>query len=142
VRGGTVLVDYAHNPRAVEGLMEVAMGLEARRRTGVLAVPGDRRDEDVRAVGRLCAKLDRVILKEDDDRRGRSPGEVARLLEEGLHEGGLGPDRIEMVFAEPDAIARALGTMQDGDLLVVLAEDVHGVLTAVRPRASGETRRL
>jgi cyanophycin synthetase len=142
VRGGTVLVDYAHNPRAVEGLMEVAMGLEARRRIGVLAVPGDRRDEDVRAVGRLCATLDRVILKEDDDRRGRSPGEVARLLEEGLHEGGLGPDRIETMFAEPDAIARALGTMQDGDLVVVLAEDVHGVLRAVRPRASGETRRL
>jgi cyanophycin synthetase len=93
-------------------------------------------------VGRLCAKLDRVILKEDDDRRGRAAGEVARLLEEGLHAGGLGADRIETVFAEPDAIARALGAMQDGDLLVVLAEDVQGVLTAVRPRASGETRRL
>jgi hypothetical protein len=67
---------------------------------------------------------------------------VARLLEEGLREAGLSPDRIETVFAEPDAMARALGVMQDGDLLVVLAEDVSGVLTAVRPRASGETRRV
>jgi cyanophycin synthetase len=140
VRGGTVLVDYAHNPRAVEGLMEVAMGLEARRRMGVLA--GDRRDEDIRVVGRLCARLDRVILKEDDDRRGRAPGEVAHLLAEGLRDGGLASDRIDTVFAEQEALSHALGGMQDGDLLVVLAEDVSGVLGAVRPRASGETRRV
>ena len=142
VRGGTVLVDYAHNPRAVEGLMEVAMGLEARRRIGVLALPGDRRDEDIRVVGRLCARLDRVILKEDDDRRGRAPGEVAHLLAEGLRDGGLASDRIDTVFAEQEALSHALGGMQDGDLLVVLAEDVSGVLGAVRPRASGETRRV
>jgi cyanophycin synthetase len=135
VRGGTVLVDYAHNPRAVEGLMEVALGLEARRRIGVLAAPGDRRDEDVREIGQLCARLDRVILKEDRDRRGRAPGEMARLLEEGLLDGGLGPDRIATVLAEQDAIARALGAMQDGDLLVVLVDDVPGVLAAVRRRA-------
>jgi cyanophycin synthetase len=141
VRGGMVLVDYAHNPRAVEGLMEVAMGLEARRRIGVLAAPGDRRDDDVREVGRLCARLDRVILKEDGDRRGRGPGEVARLLEEGLRAGGLPEDRIETEFAEQEAIARALGALQEGDLLVVLAEDVNAVLAAVRPRLSGETRR-
>ena len=136
VRGGTVLVDYAHNPRAVEGLLQVAMGLEARRRIGVLAAPGDRRDEDVCEIGRLCARLDRVILKEDDDRRGRVPGEVARLLEQGLREGGLAPERIETVFAEQDAVARALGEMRDGDLLVVLVDDVSGVLAAVRRRAS------
>ena len=141
VRGGMVLVDYAHNPRAVEGLMEVAMGLDARRRIGVLAAPGDRRDEDVREVGRLCARLDRVVLKEDQDRRGRAPGEVAGLLEEGLREGGLGSDRIETVFAEQDAVARALGRMQEGDLLVVLAEHVSTVLAAVRRRTSGEARR-
>jgi cyanophycin synthetase len=134
VRGGTVLVDYAHNPRAVEGLMEVAMGLDARRRIGVLAAPGDRRDADVREVGRLCARLDRIILKEDDDRRGRAPGEVARLLEQGLVEGGLPRERIETVFAEQEAVVRALGAMQDGDLIVVLAEDVSGVLAAVRRR--------
>jgi cyanophycin synthetase len=132
VRGGTVLVDYAHNPRAVEGLMEVALGLEARRRVGVLGAPGDRRDEDVREVGRLCARLDRVILKEDENLRGRSPGAVARLLAEGLRKGGLAPERIETVPAEPDAVGRALGGMQDGDLLVVLAEDVGAVLHAVR----------
>ena len=136
VRGGTVLVDYAHNPRAVEGLMEVAMGLEARRRIGIVAVPGDRRDEDVREVGRLAARFDRVILKEDANRRGRAPGEMARLLEEGLRAGGLPADRIEIVLAERDAVVHAIAAMQDSDLVVVLAEDPSGVLATVRPRAA------
>jgi cyanophycin synthetase len=137
VRGGTVLVDYAHNPQAVEGLMEVATRLEARRRIGVIAAPGDRRDQDVRTVGRLCARLDHVVLKEDDNLRGRAPGEVAALLAEGLVEGGLPRARIETVLAEPDAVTHALGLMQDGDLMVVLAADVSTVLQRVRPRISG-----
>ncbi|HKP73978.1 MAG TPA: cyanophycin synthetase, partial [Longimicrobiaceae bacterium] len=43
-----VLVDYAHNPAAVKGLMEMVMAIPARRRIGVVAAPGDRRDEDIR----------------------------------------------------------------------------------------------
>ena len=140
VRTGYVLVDYAHNPAAVEGLMELAAGLDAGHRVGVLAVPGDRRDEDIRAVGRACAGLDRVILKEDSNRRGREPGEVARLLADGLCEGGLAAERIETVFAEGDAVHRALGLMGERDLVVVLAEDVPAVLDQVRSRTSSEHR--
>jgi cyanophycin synthetase len=130
--GGTILVDYAHNAAAVEGLMDFVARLEAERRIGVVTVPGDRRDEDLRAVGRLCARLDHVILKEDDDRRGREPGEVARLLAEGLAEGGAEADRIETVFNESEAVSRALAAMRGRDLVVVLACDVGAVLEQVR----------
>jgi cyanophycin synthetase len=136
VRRGTVLVDYAHNPMAVQGLMELVGGLDARRRIGVLAAPGDRRDDDIRAVGRACAGLDRVILKEDANLRGRSRGEVARLLEEGLRAGGMGPEAVETVFAEPDAVVRALALMEERDLALVLAEDVQAVLDHVRLHGS------
>ncbi len=81
---GRLLVDYAHNAAAVEGLMEMARNLPARRRIGVLGAPGDRRDEDIRDVGRLSAGLDRIIVKEDHDRRGRPEGETPRLIVEGL----------------------------------------------------------
>ena len=139
VRHGWVLVDYAHNPVAVGGLMELARQLEAGRRIGVLAAPGDRRDEDIRAVGRACAGLDLAILKEDTNLRGRSPGEAARLLAAGLAEGGMAPERIETVYAESEALARALSVMGDRDLVVVLAERVPAVLELVRSRGSGET---
>jgi cyanophycin synthetase len=133
LRGGTVLVDYAHNPVAVHGLVELASSLGVRRRIGVLAVPGDRRDEDIRAVGEACAGLDRVVLKEDANLRGRRPGEVAALLEEGLLAGGMRADAIETVFAESEAVTRALQLMEERDLVLVLAEDVRAVLDQVRP---------
>jgi len=135
VGGGVVLVDYAHNVAAVAGLMDVVAGMDARCRIGVLACPGDRRDEDIREVGRLCGGLDRVILKEDDDRRGRPPGEVARLLREGLEASGMAPERIEVREHESEAVSHAMGLMQPRDLLLVLADDVGAVLDRVRARA-------
>ncbi|HEV2150112.1 MAG TPA: cyanophycin synthetase [Longimicrobiaceae bacterium] len=137
VRNARVLVDYAHNPAAVEGLMEVAMELPARRRVGVLAAPGDRRDEDIRGVGRLAAGLDLALLKEDEDLRERAPGEAAALLAEGLREGGMAEDRIETFRSEAEAVDRMLAGLQEGDLAVVLADDVRGVLARIHPDANG-----
>jgi cyanophycin synthetase len=131
-----VLVDYAHNAAAVQGLMEMVSAIPARRRIGVLAAPGDRRDEDIRAVGRLCGGLDLVIVKEDYDLRGREAGEVAGLLVEGLREAGIRGDQIECVPTEREAVARALALLGEGELAVVLADDVSAVLAQVRPHAS------
>lgn len=133
VQRGRVLVDYAHNPAAVEAMMTLVGRMDARRRIGVITAPGDRRDDDIRAVGRSCARLDRVIVKEDADLRGRDRGEIARLLTEGLREGGMNDSRIELVRDEPAAIGHAIEIMEDGDLVVVLAEDVPGVLAQLEP---------
>ena len=115
--------------------MEVVARLEARRRIGVLACPGDRRDEDIREIGRRCAGLDHVVLKEDEDRRGRPPGEAARLLADGLVEAGFSPEGIETIYPETDAVAHAMDLMGPGELVVVLADDVEAVLGCVRERA-------
>lgn len=132
-----VLVDYAHNPAAVGGLIEMVMAIPARRRIGVIAAPGDRRDEDIRTVGTLAAGLDSVIVKEDDDRRGRQPGEIAGILAEGLRQGGMPAERIEIVATERDAVIRALEVVVDGDLLIFLVDDVASVLAQLRPLVTG-----
>ena len=136
---GHVVVDYAHNPAAVEALLEFVRHFDARRRVGVVAAPGDRRDEDIRTLGRLCAGFDRVILKEDADPRGRAPGETVRLLCDGLHEGGLADDAIETVLDEDAAVGHALATMRGGDLVVVLADKVDPVLALVQRAAAGSS---
>src|SRR5688572_26530242 len=97
---GRLLVDYAHNPAAVAGLIELVTALDAGRRIGVITAPGDRRDDDIRELGRLAASLDHVIVKEDNDLRGRAPGEVATLMREGLAAGGLANDAVEVVADE------------------------------------------
>jgi cyanophycin synthetase len=132
---GRVLVDYAHNPAAVAGLMDLMSSLGARRRVGVITAPGDRRDEDIRELGRLAAGLDHVIVKEDDDRRGREAGEIAALVREGLVSGGLSPDAIEVVADELQAVDRAIALLEDHDIGVILADDVPGVLNHLGTRA-------
>jgi cyanophycin synthetase len=132
-----VLVDYAHNPAAVQGLVEMVTEIPARRRVGVIGAPGDRRDEDIRGLGRLCAGLDLAIVKEDTDTRGRAVGETAQLMVEGLREGGMHGDAIHVVLDEMDAVDHAMRDVGDGDLVMVLADKVGPVLAHVQRYGAG-----
>ncbi len=127
-----VLVDYAHNPAAVQGLIELVSRMPAQRRIGIIGAPGDRRDSDIREVGRLAAALDAVAIKEDADLRDRAEGEVARLLAEGLRSGGMASSSIRFHREETAAVRETLAGMRDGDLVVVLADDVQLVLRTVQ----------
>ncbi|HEY9738978.1 MAG TPA: cyanophycin synthetase, partial [Coleofasciculaceae cyanobacterium] len=78
------LVDYAHNAASYEALGSFVRNWPGER-IGVVGGPGDRRDEDFIELGRLSAKIfDRIIVKEDDDLRGRPSGEAAELICKGL----------------------------------------------------------
>src|SRR5687768_851861 len=139
VNGVRVLVDYGHNPAAIEGLMEVVIHLPAKNRIGIITVPGDRRDEDIREVAHLASSMDYIIIKEDSDLRGRQPGEISRLIREGLREKDVSDDRIEVIPDEIEAIERALERAEPEDLVTILADDVPGVLAyldAVTARAN------
>ncbi len=137
VGAGHVLVDYAHNPAAIAGLLEFVFGLDANRRIGILTAPGDRRDEDLIAVGRLAARLDHVIVRDDKYRRGRPPGEISRIIAEGLREGGLSEEHIDIVHDEKEALAHGIEYMKDNDLIFILADDVPAVLEQVRQLSTG-----
>lgn len=136
---GRVVVDYAHNPAAVRALADFARRSGARRVIGLVTMPGDRRDEDLRELGRAASGLDYVIAKEHPKYlRGRPAGGVAQLIGEGLEEGGLPPERRETVLSEPEAVARALEMMEDGDLVLIVADDTAAVLAQVQPHVIGE----
>jgi cyanophycin synthetase len=137
VPNGRVLVDYAHNPSAIRGLLEFVQSMDASRRIGVVAAPGDRRDEDLREVGRIASQLDYVIVKEDGDLRGRDRGGIAELLVEGLLDGGMNEDQFETILAESDAVEQAMTRMKDNDLVVILADDVGTCLSTVRKYSDG-----
>lgn len=132
VGNGRVLVDYAHNPAAIAGLLEFVGGLDANRRIGIITAPGDRRDEDLLSVGRLSAILDHVIVRDDKYRRGRPPGEISRIIAQGLREGGLAEEHIDVVHDEEEALEHAIAYMKDNDLIFILADDVPAVLGQVR----------
>ncbi len=121
-----VLLDYAHNPAAVQALTDTVDRFDiSGQRTIVLAAPGDRRDEDIEDIARIVlGHFDRYICKADDQRRGRGEDEVPRMLEAVLLAGGVDPSAIDVVVDEQDAIDHAMRTAGPGDLVVVLGDDV------------------
>jgi cyanophycin synthetase len=121
-----VILDYGHNPAAVQAMADLALRLDCTgKRICVLAAPGDRRDEDIRAIARIAGKtFDRLILRRDDDLRGRGPDEVPRLLEAELLATGFPADRLSVVPDEQEAVEAGLRLAQPGDLLLVFADKI------------------
>jgi cyanophycin synthetase len=131
---GRVMLDYAHNAAAIAGLLDFVRRMPATRRMALLGVPGDRRDEDLREVGRLCAGLDLAIFKEHAHyRRGRPPGETARIMAEGALSAGMPPDRVWSFDDEEAAVAATLDVMQGGDVVALIADDAFAVREQLRP---------
>lgn len=130
--GARVIVDYAHNAAAIEGLVDLVLNLPARKRIVAITVPGDRRDEDVREAGSQVAPFDFMILREDVDRRGREPGEIAALLREGLLDAGVPEYRMTTILGEAEALKFGVELLADDDILVVLADKVPRTLETVR----------
>jgi len=120
-----VLLDYAHNAHGMQAMARTIRGLAVHgRRIGVIAAPGDRRDEDIAELAAAAAPaFDLVLLREDDNRRGRPPGEVGELLRRGLIGAGFPADCIAPeIYQEEQAVAKALTTARAGDLLVIFGD--------------------
>lgn len=119
-----VLLDYAHNPDGLRGLLDVAAGL---RRGGRMALllghAGNRLEEDFRALAEVAAsaKPDRVWLKDigGDYLRGRASGEVAAILFGALRAAGMNADALPVCLDEAQAAREALAWARRGDLLVL-----------------------
>ncbi|MFL6235571.1 MAG: cyanophycin synthetase [Thermoanaerobaculia bacterium] len=120
-----VLLDYAHNAHGMEAVARTVRELAVHgRRIGVIAAPGDRRDEDIAALAAAAAPaFDLILLREDDDLRGRQPGEVAGILRQGLLANGFCPERIvNGYFKEDESVRRALEMARAGDLVVIFGD--------------------
>lgn len=130
VGGCRLLLDYGHNPPALVGLLNTARNLCQGRLLGVICSPGDRRDRDIRALGEVAGRgFDRVWIKEDEDLRGRRPGEAAALLDQGVR---IARGRVPAVIAssEPEAVRAALSAARPADLVILLYES-YGRTTAL-----------
>ncbi len=117
------LIDYAHNPAGYEAVGGF-VGNWSGEKVGVVGGPGDRRDDDLILLGKLSAQMfDRIIVKEDNDTRGRRRGEVADLILRGISEENASL-RPEVILDETEALEKALSTVSEGGLVVIFPESV------------------
>jgi cyanophycin synthetase len=152
--GVKVLIDYAHNAHGLETVGEFVERMTtgapsgppgaptwtANLRVVVIATPGDRRDEDMRELGRVAARyFDEIIVREDRNLRGRKPGETAGHVLEGVREGmraGGRAGNVEVVLDEMEATRRALDRSRPGDLVVLCVDYATDVWVELEARRS------
>ncbi len=128
------LIDYAHNPASYEALGAFVRNWTTGQRIGVVGGPGDRRDEDFVTLGKLAAEIfDYIIVKEDDDTRGRPRGSASELITKGITQ--VKPNaRFESILDETQAITKGLDMAPDNSLVVILPESVSRAIKLIRAR--------
>lgn len=119
-----VLLDYAHNPDGLRGLLQVAGGLRGDGRLALLlGHAGNRLEEDFRALAAVAieAKPDRVWLKDigGEYLRGKTSGQVAEIIRESLLAAGMVEESLPVCLDEAEASRQALAWAHAGDLLVL-----------------------
>jgi cyanophycin synthetase len=135
-RGATLIADYGHNPDAISALVEAIERMPAKRRSVVISGAGDRRDEDIRGQAQILGgAFDEVILYEDQCQRGRKDGEVIGLLREGL-QNATRTNTIKEIRGEFTAIDTALAALSEGDLCLILIDQIDEALAYIGKRVS------
>jgi cyanophycin synthetase len=124
--GFRVILDYGHNEAAVGAMVDLVGRLKPLgRRIVCLTCPGDRRDEDVRAIAaRAAGHFDHYICHSDDDPRGRAPEDVPALLKATLIEHGVDPAAIEIAPNEEASLQTGLEMARANDLLLVFCDGI------------------
>jgi cyanophycin synthetase len=135
-RGATLIADYGHNPDAIAALVSAVENMPAKRRSVVISGAGDRRDQDItQQTEILGSAFDDVLLYQDQCQRGRPDGEVVALLRQGLN-GATRTSHVEEINGEFVAIDRALARLNEGDLCLILIDQVDEALAHIAKRVA------
>ncbi|CAN5506866.1 cyanophycin synthetase [soil metagenome] len=118
----TVLMDYAHNPAGLTALRNFILKLPHKHRTVVINGTGDRRDDDIRELGKIAADtFERIIIRRGNYLRGRTEEEMLRLLQEGVAQSSEKP-QVRVIPEGREAIHYAIKHGRKGELVVTLAD--------------------
>ena len=118
-----VMLDYGHNPSGYRAVIDFIRKMDAGRYVGIIGMPGDRPDKSIREVGGMCGKaFSRIYIKEDEDLRGRKPGEVAGIFYDAVAKSGMKKENITIINSELKALETAMLDAQPGDLIIMFYE--------------------
>ncbi|CUP26511.1 Mur ligase [Clostridium baratii] len=127
-----LIIDYGHNSEAFNEVFNIAKSLNPTRITGLITAPGDRTDNHIIELGEIAAKFcDKVIIKEQEDKRGKANGETAKLLKKGLINKGFKEENIIILLEERDAILKALNDAIEGEIIVSFSQFLHLTIPAI-----------
>jgi len=128
----TFLADFAHNPHGLKLLCDFVSKLDYKNKIGIISGTGDRRDEDIRALGEISANyFDQIIIRCDRNLRGRTAEEIIKLLQEGIESVNRSVPYI-IIPQENEAIDYAYAHCPDGGLVTIMCDVVAGALDKIK----------
>lgn len=128
----TFLADFAHNPHGLQLLCDFVSKLDYPYKIALISGTGDRRDEDIRALGEISARyFDEIIIRCDKNLRGRSPDEIISLLQDGIQSVNAAlPTKV--IPNENEAIDYVYQNAKDGSLVTIMCDVVAGALDKIK----------
>lgn len=131
VRDFEVLVDYAHNPHGLVALQDFLRHVEAKRKVGIIAGVGDRRDSDIMELAEIAANtFDHIIVRQEHSLRGRKLVDMDRLIIAGMKKGKRSKS-YDLIPDEKEAIRHALAYAETGDYIVALSDNYRNVIEII-----------
>jgi cyanophycin synthetase len=127
------MIDFAHNPDGFNGIKEFLKHIDSPYKIGLVAGTGDRRDEDIREVGRIAGSMfDHIILRQENHTRGRTKENVLSLVIEGIK--AADPNKSYEIIAGTgeEAIAYTISKAKPGAFLTLLSDAVDGAVEIVQ----------
>ncbi|RYD82993.1 MAG: cyanophycin synthetase [Sphingobacteriales bacterium] len=130
--GFEVMVDYAHNPAGMKALAEFLKRVDNKPKVGVIAAVGDRRDEDIMEMGKQAACMfDEIIIRLDDDLRGRTAEEIYGLVKKGI-ETETKNKPVITIENEVEACNYALKNAKQGSFITMCTDKVQRAIDTVK----------
>ncbi|MEN9549651.1 MAG: hypothetical protein RIR12_2242 [Bacteroidota bacterium] len=128
----TMLADFAHNPHGLQLLCDFVSKLDYPTKIGVISGTGDRRDEDIRALGKISARFfDAIIIRCDKNLRGRTAEAIIQLLQAGVQE--VNPQLPTTIIAnENEALEHIYAQPVAGALYTIMCDVVAGALDKIK----------
>jgi cyanophycin synthetase len=127
-----VLADYAHNPAGFSVLKAYVDKVEASKKVGIIAGTGDRRDDDIRELGRIAAStFDEIIIRQDKHLRGRTAENIIGLLQEGINEVNKNIN-VTVIIKELEAIDYAIKNAQKDSFIAICSDVVTDALAHIQ----------
>lgn len=127
-----VMIDFAHNPDGFNGIREFLSTIDSPNKIGIITGTGDRRDSDIRELGRISARMfDHIIIRQDKFLRGRQADEIVSLLVEGIKD--VSPDKsYEYIPKEIEALKHALKLAKSGTFVTALSDVLDNAIDVVQ----------
>jgi cyanophycin synthetase len=123
-----VMVDYAHNTDGFTQVKKFLSQIPDTPKIAVISVAGDRREIDIREVGRIVASVfDEVIIRHNKETRGVGEEDVSMMLLSGVREADPSL-KASVIPNERDAIDHAIHNAKKGSFVFVCADKVPDTL--------------